>query len=133
MTKFLGKYSEYLYALLRIVVGWCFLLHGSQKLFGWLGGEVVPIASKAGLAGIIEFGCGLLILLGLFASWAAFIASGEMAVAYFTVHAAQGSFLFPLQNRGELAVVYCFLFLYVAAKGAGKWSLAAALKKPALE
>lgn len=134
MTKFLGKFSEQIYALLRIVAGWCFLLHGSQKLFGWPGGgETVAIASRAGIAGIIEFVGGLLILLGLFASLSAFIASGEMAVAYWWVHAAQGTPLFPLQNGGESAVLFCFIFLLIAAKGAGKWSLAAALNKPGLE
>ena len=132
MTKFLGRYSETFYALLRIVAGYCFLLHGAQKLFGALGGQKQPIVSLMGLAGIIEFFGGLLILLGLFASIAAFIASGQMAVAYFMVHASQGNPLFPLLNDGEPAVLYCFIFLYIAARGAGKWSVAAALKKPAL-
>jgi len=132
MTQFLGKYSEIFYALLRIVAGWCFLLHGTAKLFGWPGGgEPVAIASKMGLAGIIELVGGILILLGLFASVAAFIASGEMAVAYWTAHVGGvEDFLFPMVNRGESAVLFCFLFLYVAAKGAGKWSVASALKKP---
>lgn len=133
MNKFLGKYSEYIYALLRIVAGWCFLLHGSAKLFGWPGGgETVAIASRAGVAGIIELVAGLLILIGLFASWAAFIASGEMAVAYFMVHASQGTPFFPFLNGGEPAVLFCFIFLLVAAKGAGELSVASALKKPAL-
>jgi putative oxidoreductase len=134
MTKLIGRYSEIFYALLRIVAGWCFLLHGSGKLFGWPGEDPpVEIASLMGLAGIIEFVGGLLILLGLFASWAAFISAGEMAVAYFTAHVGGvGDVLFPLLNRGESAVLFCFIFLYVAAKGAGKWSVAAALNKPAL-
>jgi putative oxidoreductase len=134
MTKFLGRYSEIFYALLRIVAGWCFLLHGTDKLFGWPGGgEPVPITSLYGLAGIIELVGGLLILLGLFASWAAFIASGEMAVAYWMAHVGGvEDFLFPLVNRGESAVLFCFLFLYVAAKGAGKLSVASALNKPGL-
>jgi len=81
MTKFLGRYSEHLYALLRIVAGWCFFLHGTAKLFGWPGDRppVEDLLSRAGIAGIIELVGGLLILLGLFASIAAFIASGEMA------------------------------------------------------
>lgn len=135
MTRFLGRYSEHIYALLRIVSGWCFLLHGSQKLFGWPGeGDPVAIASLMGVAGIIELVGGLLILLGLFASWAAFISSGEMAVAYFMGHVSQGGYLlFPMLNRGEAAVLFCFIFLLVAAKGAGKWSLASALGKPALQ
>ncbi len=134
MTKFLGKFSEQIYALLRIVAGWCFLLHGTQKLLGWPGGgDTVAIASRAGVAGIIELVAGLLILLGLFASVAGFIASGEMAVAYWWVHAPQGDFLFPLQNGGESAVLFCFIFLLVAAKGAGPWSLASVFNKPGVE
>ncbi len=83
MSKFLGRYSEYFYALLRIVAGWCFLLHGSQKLFGWPGDRppIEDLVSRMGLAGVIELVGGTLILLGLFASVAAFIASGQMAVA----------------------------------------------------
>jgi putative oxidoreductase len=133
MTRFLGRYSEQLYALLRIVAGWCFFIHGTAKLFGWPGERPpVEIMSLMGLAGIIEIVAGLLILLGLFASVAAFIASGEMAAAYFMAHASEGTPLFPFLNGGEAAVLFCFFFLYVAAKGAGSWSLAAALKKPGL-
>lgn len=135
MTKFLGRYSEQIYALLRIVAGWCFLLHGTAKIFGWPGDrDPVNIASMYGLAGLIELVGGLLILLGLFASVAAFISSGEMAVAYFLGHVSPNdAFLFPLMNGGESAVLFCFLFLYIAAKGAGQWSVAAALNKPALQ
>ena len=135
MTRFLGRYSEHIYALLRIVAGWCFLLHGSQKLFGWPGDRppIENLVSRMGLAGIIELVGGILILLGLFASVAAFISSGEMAVAYWMAHAAEGSPFFPLMNGGEPAVLFCFIFLYIAAKGAGKWSVAAALNKPALQ
>jgi putative oxidoreductase len=134
MARFLGRYSEQIYALLRIVAGWCFLLHGVQKLFGWLGGQPVALASLLGVAAIIELVGGVLILVGLFASWAAFIASGEMAVAYFMGHASQGgSAHLPLVNKGELAVIFCFLFLFIAAKGAGTWSVASLLKKPSLE
>lgn len=133
MTRFLGKFSEPIYALLRIVAGYMFTLHGAQKLFGVLGGQQQEIASLMGLAGIIEFFGGLLILLGLFASWAAFIASGQMAVAYFMAHVPQGTLFDPLGNQGETAVLYCFLFLFVAAKGAGTWSVASALNKPSLQ
>jgi len=133
MEKYLGKYSDYLYALLRIVAGLLFACHGAQKLFGLLGGVgeqggAAPLMSLMGLAGIIEFFGGLLIALGFLASYAAFISSGEMAVAYFMAHA--GRAFWPIQNRGELAIVYCFLFLYFAARGPGKWSIASALKKP---
>lgn len=126
MERFLGKYADTTYALLRIVAGFTFALHGAQKLlgaFGGVGGEgqTVELASRMGMAGIIELVGGLLILVGLFASWAAFVASGEMAVAYFTAHAPQG--FWPLTNGGELAALYAFIFLYVAARGAGPWSL----------
>jgi len=132
MHKFLGKFSDQIYAIMRIVVGYTFLWHGAQKLFGALGGDPVKIASMMGVAGAIELFGGLLILIGLFASWAAFISSGEMAVAYFLAHASQGSPHLPIVNHGELAVVYCFVFLYIASRGAGKWSIAAALGKDSL-
>lgn len=132
MTRFLGRYAEYVYALLRIVAGWCFMLHGAQKLFGWFGAQQAT-ETMMQVGGVIEFFGGLLILFGLFASWAAFIAAGQMAVAYFMFHVAnQGNLLFPLQNHGESAVLFCFIFLYVAARGAGKWSLASAFGKPGL-
>lgn len=121
MEKTLGKFSPHIYALLRIVAGLLFAQHGAQKLFGALGGEAVQLASRAGLAGVIELVGGLLIAFGLFAGLAAFIASGEMAAAYFIAHA--GNALFPIQNRGELAMLYCFLFLYIASKGSGVWSI----------
>ncbi len=127
MEKVLGKFTPQIYALLRIVAGLLFAQHGAQKLFGALGGEAVELASRAGLAGVIELVGGLLIATGLFGSLAAFIASGEMAAAYFIAHAGSG--LFPIQNRGELAVLYCFLFLYIAAVGSGIWSIDAMRRK----
>ena len=128
MDRFLGKFSPYFFALLRIVAGLMFAMHGSQKLLGWPGDQPpVEIASQMGFAGIIELVGGLLIAFGFFASWAAFIASGEMAFAYFIVHAPQDTL--PLINKGELAVLYCFLFLYIAAHGSGIWSIDA-LRKP---
>lgn len=130
MHKILGRFAEPFYALLRIVAGFLFACHGAQKLLGAFGGQQVELASQMGLAGIIELGGGILIAVGLLASWAAFFASGEMAVAYFTAHAPQGTW--PIQNHGELAALYAFLFLYVAARGAGSWSVASKLRKPAL-
>ena len=122
MERFLGKYSTCLYATLRIIAGLMFALHGSQKLLAWPGGNAaVPLASQMGFAGLVELIGGLLIAFGFLTSYAAFIASGEMAVAYFKAHAPQGAL--PLLNRGELAVLYCFLFLYIASQGAGGWSL----------
>lgn len=122
MKNYLGKYSPQIFALLRIVAGLMFMMHGTQKLFGFPGGkEAVELISLVGLAGIIELVGGLLIAIGLFGSMAAFIASGEMAVAYFMAHAPQG--WSPLLNQGELAVLYCFLFLYISAHGSGIWSV----------
>jgi putative oxidoreductase len=129
MERFLGKYAPYLYALLRIVSGLLFALHGSQKLLGFPGEkEPVELFSQMGLAGVIELVGGLLIALGLLTSYAAFLASGEMAFAYFMAHASQAPL--PILNGGELAVLYCFLFLYVAARGSGVWSLDSLRSRP---
>lgn len=109
------------YALLRIVAGLLFMFHGLQKIFGMYGGTAVPLMSRTGLAGIIELTAGILIMVGLFTSIAAFIASGEMAAAYFIAHAPRA--FWPIQNAGELAALYCFTFLYIAARGSGIWSI----------
>ena len=128
MDRFLGNFSPHFYAILRIVAGIMFAMHGSQKLFGWPGdGDTVPIASLMGVAGIIELVGGLMIAFGFLASWAAFIASGEMAVAFFMAHFPQD--WNPLVNKGELAVLYCFLYLYIAARGSGIWSIDAAINR----
>jgi len=116
-----GRFAPHLYALLRIVSGLLFACHGAQKLLGLFGGHRVPLASQLGVASIIELGGGLLIAVGLLTSIAAIIAAAEMAVAYFQVHLPRG--LVPIQNSGELAVLYCFLFLYIAARGAGPWGI----------
>ena len=131
MNKVLGKFSPQIYALLRIVAGFLVTCHGAQTLFGVLGGEAQPLGSLLGVGGVIEFFGGLLVALGFFTSWAAFLVSGMMAVGYFMVHAGQG--FWPIQNGGELAVIYCFAFLYIASHGAGTWSVAGALKKPGWE
>ena len=121
MLSLLAPYTPYLYALLRIVAGLLFAQHGVQKLFGWLGGTQMPLASQMGVAGIVEAVGGLAVALGLFTSPVAFIASGQMAVAYFQSHLPRG--FWPIQNGGELAVLNCFLFLYIASRGSGKWSV----------
>lgn len=115
------------YALMRVVVGLLFAVHGAQKLFGVLGGKVMTGNPLMLTAGIIEFVGGLLIAVGLLTRIAAFLASGEMAVAYFKVHAPQG--FWPIQNQGELAVLYCFVFLFIAAYGGGIYSLDHALRR----
>lgn len=125
MEKYLAPFSPYAYAILRIVVGLLFFQHGGQKIFGWFGGKPVDPASLLGVAGIIEIAVGLLITVGLLAGYAAFIASGEMAVAYFMAHFPRG--FWPLENDGEPAVLFCFIFLYMATRGAGIWSIDAAM------
>jgi putative oxidoreductase len=127
MDRVLGRFSEVTYALFRVVAGLLFACHGAQKLFGVLGGfqgqpgATAPLQSLAGAGGIIEFFGGLLIAVGLFAGPVAFLCSGEMAIGYFMMHAPQG--FWPLLNRGELAVLYCFAFLHVATRGSGLWSV----------
>jgi putative oxidoreductase len=115
-----------LYALLRFVSGFMFMCHGAQKLFGAFGGQAHTGDPLMLTAGIIEFVGSILIALGLFTGPAAFIASGEMAVAYFKAHAPGGTW--PIQNHGELAVLYCFLFLYMAARGSGRYSVDGAVR-----
>ena len=127
MDRFLGRHAERIYTLLRVVAGLLFACHGAQKLFGALGGTAMTSNPMMLAAGIIEFGGGLLIALGFLTSWAAFLASGQMAAAYFMVHAKGG--FWPIINKGELAVVYCFLFLYIAARGAGPYSVDAIIRK----
>ena len=126
MDKYLGKFTGPIYAIARFVFGFLFMFHGAQKLFGAFGGQVAG-APLFQAAGVIEFVGGIMIMLGIFASWAAFIASGEMAVAYFMMHQPNGTW--PIENRGELAVLFCFFFLYVAAHGSGMWSVDALRKK----
>jgi putative oxidoreductase len=117
----------YAYAALRIVTGLLFMFHGLQKLFGMYGGQVVPTGSLPWVAGAIELAGGILVLIGLFTSIVAFVCSGEMAVAYFMVHQPQGTW--PIQNQGELAALYCFVFLYMAARGGGPLSLDMIVRK----
>jgi putative oxidoreductase len=121
--KFLRGLEPYAFAALRIVAGLLYLCHGAQKLFGAFGGHGLPHSPLMWVAGIIEFGAGTLVLLGLFTCPAGFIASGEMAVAYFRVHFGWGQKFFPIINGGELAVVYCFLFFFIACHGAGKFGV----------
>lgn len=122
MNSFLNDWSPRVLSVLRIITGFLFLWHGSQKLFAFPPPEKVGEASALmTFAGILEFGGGILILIGLFTRPTAFILSGLMAVAYFMAH-APGGFL-PIVNKGESAVIYCFIFLYFTFAGGGAWSL----------
>lgn len=125
MEKLLAPKSDTVYALLRILVGILFAFHGMQKMFGVLSEFQPDLGSQIWFGGIIELVTGLAMALGLFTSWAAFLASGTMAVAYLQFHwklAFDASF-FPAVNKGELALVYSFLFLHIAFRGGGRWSL----------
>ena len=117
---FMSKYESQIYAILRIVAGFLFMWHGSQKLFGYPPmGVHIPMHIVI-FGGGVEFIGGVLIMIGLFTHWAAFISAGEMAFAYWTVHGTNA--LLPIVNMGELAVLYCFLFLFISAKGSGIFS-----------
>jgi putative oxidoreductase len=124
MATFMRGFESQTYAALRIVAGLLFLWHGSQKLFGFpLPAPEAP-AFIIYLAGGIELVGGVLVMIGLFTRWAAFLCSGLMAAAYWMAHGTQA--LFPIENRGELAALYCFVFLFLSARGAGIWSVDAA-------
>ena len=137
--SFHAKWAPRLLSLLRIVAGFLLLQHGIQKVFGLLVPTPQPgapsshgtftLLSLAGVAGILELVGGLLVLLGLFTRSAAFILSGLLAVAYFMSHAPGG--FWPILNRGELAALYSFVFLYLAAAGGGEWSLDRLLRRDA--
>ena len=116
----LASMSPYFLSVLRLVSGALFVEHGTSKILG-IPPHDVPLSSLAVFSGTLELVGGVLLVIGLFTRLAAFILSGEMAVAYFMVH-VHGSF-FPMVNKGELALLYCFVFLYLAAAGGGPWSL----------
>jgi putative oxidoreductase len=115
MNKLLARAEPFTYQLLRIAVGLLFAFHGAQKLFGLFGGQRVALISQFGAAGVIELVGGLLIAAGVAVSPVAFICSGEMAFAYFQAHFPRA--VVPIQNGGELSALYCFTFLYFAARG----------------
>lgn len=122
-----GRLSDAVYAAMRFVVAALYACHGAQKLFGVFGGHVVPRNSLLFVAGVIEIVAGPLIAAGLWTRWAAFVASGEMAVAYFKQHAPHS--FWPIVNKGELAVAFCFVFLSVAVRGSGRYGLDRALRR----
>jgi len=120
-----AAWSGHIFAALRVITGLLFLAHGTAKFFTWPAipyfPEPVALFSLMGAAGVLEIVGGILVALGLFTRLTAFILAGMMAAAYFMAH-APASF-FPIQNGGELAIMFCFVFLYLAAKGAGPWSI----------
>ena len=128
MQRIAATYAPQFFALLRIVAGLMFAMHGSQKLLGWPGGGERVAAPLMVAAGVIELVGGVLIAIGFLTGIAAFIASGEMAAAYFIAH-AHPVLSWPIMNKGELPVLYCFLFLYISAHGAGIWSVDGAKRR----
>jgi putative oxidoreductase len=135
IRAFLASWTPQIQALLRLVTAYLYITHGSAKHFGVphvAAFDNLHVLSLVGLAGIIELVGSVLLFLGLFTRAAAFIMSGEMAVAYFMAHASKGHVAVPMLNGGELAVLYCFVFLFFAAAGPGAWSLDGLLRrKPA--
>ena len=131
------RYAPITYALFRIVFGFLFLCYGLQKLLGWFGGPAATLASLQGAAGVIETVGGLLIMLGLFTRLAAFLSSGEMAVAFWYIHVSMigmgklgmPAALVPHMQGGVDSVAFCFAFLYICSRGAGIWSADAAMGK----
>jgi len=117
--------SRHTYAMLRIIAGALFMFHGIQKIFGVLTEYQPPVGSQLWIGGVLELVCGLAIALGLFTRWAAFLASGMMAVAYIQFHwkFRFDDGLLPAVNQGELALLYAFVFLFMASMGDGPWSL----------
>lgn len=121
----LAKYTDQAYALMRIVAGFMFSFHGAQKILGILSDFQPALGSQLWFGGLIELICGLLIMVGFQTRWAALLASGEMAVAYFQFHwkLQLGPKFFPTINKGELAALYCFVFLFIACRGGAIWCL----------
>jgi putative oxidoreductase len=128
--RFFDTWTPRALAALRLVTGYLYLQHGTAKLLHvphLAMFDQLPVLSLIGFAGMLEIVGSLLILVGLFTRPVAFVLSGEMAVAYFTVHAQQGNFFMPALNQGEVAVLYCFIFFFLATAGGGAWSIDALL------
>ena len=121
------KVAPYLLSALRVAAALIFLMHGTQKVLGFPGGARMPLTSLLGIAGVIELVGGILMVLGLFTRPVAFVLAGEMAVAYFRAHMPRGTW--PILNGGELAVLFCFTWLYFSAAGPGPLSLDALRKR----
>lgn len=121
--NFLDSFKEQSYSLLRIVSGFLFLWHGTQKFFDFPKSGPGDLNAMMTVGGGIEIIAGILVMIGLFTRPAAFLASGTMAVAYWVFHAPGSNPIFPMLNGGELAIMYCFVFLYIACRGSGNWSV----------
>ena len=118
---FMKAFESQTYAAVRIMAGFLFLWHGAQKLFNFPAEFPYPLNAMMGTAGVIELVGGVLVLVGFMTRWAAFVCSGLMAAAYWIAHGTKA--FFPMLNEGELAALYCFVFLCISAKGAGIWSV----------
>ncbi len=131
LSRVLVPFTEPAYSLLRIICGALFAFHGVQKVFGFLSEHQPPVMSQLWVGGVIELVAGTMIAVGLFTRSAAFLSSGTMAVAYIQFHwkFQFDSNILPAVNRGELAVVYCFVFLFLACRGAGSWSVEGRLRR----
>jgi putative oxidoreductase len=130
LDSFYAAWTPRLLSVLRIVAAFLFIAHGAQKLFGFLaptGATAPPAFSQMWVGGVLEFFGGISLLVGLFTRPVAFILSGMMAIGYFQMHAPAG--FWPLQNKGELAAVYCFLFLFLSVAGGGSWSVDRMLRR----
>jgi putative oxidoreductase len=131
--KFGEKYADLALNALRIMAGLLFMTHGGMKLFGWFGAQG-PMSGlwPFGVAGVLEFFGGWAIALGLFTRYVAFVVAGEMAVAFFWMHASKNGSLWPWANRGELPALYCFVWLVIWTSGGGSWTLESWLRKRGL-
>ena len=123
----LNRFADPFYCIMRLVVGLMFACHGLDKIFGTFSPKAEALPPLMVVGGWVEIVCGILVAFGLLTRLAAFVASGEMAVAFFMMHAPQG--LLPYLNKGELAVVYCFVFFYIFLRGSGGWSIDAMMGK----
>jgi len=123
----LNRFADPFYCIMRLVVGLMFACHGLDKIFGTFTPKAEALPTLMAVGGWLEIVCGFLVAFGLLTRLAAFVASGEMAVAYFMAHAPKS--FYPLVNGGTLAIMYCFTCLYLSTAGAGPWSVDAAMKR----
>ncbi len=129
MERLISRYSNQIYALMRMVIGAALFSHGAQKLLVFFGGQTPPLFSQFWIGGVIELVGGALVAIGLFAGYAALLCSGMMAVAYLLFHwfGGQNAGFWPILIGGEKALMYAFVFLFIASRGAGTWSLSRAV------